>query len=74
MRTYKVTFTYRAPNGFLRSSSIIVDANNESHARIEALKLSSNYDKSVITKVSLYGDQGELPVNTEQPKPKSHSK
>lgn len=62
MNVYKVTFTYAAPNGFLRSGAIILDAENETAARVIAQANIQAHRHAVITKVALYGTQNELPL------------
>lgn len=69
MNVYKITFTYAAPNGVLRSANLIVEADDENAARIKALQgINSNCKYPAISRVQLYAHQGDLPVTTEQPK------
>lgn len=64
MNTYKITFTYSAPKGgFLRSGALIVDAENEAVARAMALNELKQHRHGVITKITLYATQTELPLD-----------
>lgn len=53
-RTYKVTYTYAAPNGQLRSSSIIIDADTEANAKAFAADLIKGQKHAKVGKVTLY--------------------
>lgn len=52
--TYKVTYTYAAPNGQLRSSSIIIDALTEGEAKRFAADLIKGQKHAKVGKVTLY--------------------
>lgn len=53
-KTYKVGYTYAAPNGQLRSSSIIIDANSADAAKQFAQELIKEAKHGKVTTVKLY--------------------